>query len=88
MLPLAALADVENILDHIFQAEGFFVQNFDVILYMVGKRLLLFQQIYVADNRGKRRLNVMGNVGDELHLHALALYTFLHSGVYAVLNIV
>lgn len=55
---------------------------------MVRQPLFLLQQLHIADNGSQRRLYIMGNVGNQLHLHPLALQLFfdglLHSALYFI----
>ena len=55
---------------------------------MIRQLFLFFQQFHIADNGRQRRLDVMGNIGNQLHLHTLAadlfINRFLHSLPYFV----
>ena len=53
---------------------------------MGGQVLLLPQQGGVAHHRGEGGLQVVGDVGDELHLHPLALHLLGHGGAQALLD--
>ena len=64
------------------------VQHGDVLPGLWGGDVLLFQQIHIVDDRGQRRLNVVGHVGDELCLQVLGLHLLLHRLLQAGLYIV
>ena len=87
-LPGCRLAYLKYILHHGFQALGFTFQNGNIILYMVRQPLFLLQQLHIADDGSQRRFYIMGNVGNQLHLHPLALQLFfdglLHSSLYFI----
>ena len=47
------------------------MQHVHVFLRLLRLDVLLFQKIHIVDDGGQRRLDVVGDVGDELCLHAL-----------------
>ena len=57
---------------------GFFPQN-QHIIPCFGPKLLLFQQIEIADDAGERRFQIMRNIGDEIELHPLAFHLCVHT---------
>ena len=47
---------------------------------MLRQRFFLLQKLHIADNGGERRLDVMGDVGNQLHFHTLAFHLLVHRG--------
>ena len=50
--------------------------------------MFLLQQLGITDDRGEGGLQVMGHIGDQLHLHPLAAGALLHGGLEPLLNVV
>ena len=50
--------------------------------------LFLTQKLHIADNGGKRRLDIMGYVCYQIHLHALALHALCKRSLHALLYLI
>ena len=55
---------------------------------MVRKAILLLEKVHITDDRGERRLDVVGHIGNEFHLHSLAFDPLFHSCANALFNVV
>ena len=65
------LRRLDQILRQLLEPRGLPVQHVHVFLRLLRLDVLLFQKIDVVDDGGQRRLDVVGDVRDELCLHAL-----------------
>ncbi len=83
-LPGCCLAHGKHVLHHVFQPLGFFIQDFHIVPHMLRQFFLFFQELHIADDGGKRRLDVMGDIGDQFHFHAFALHLLVHGDGHAV----
>ena len=82
------LGGLDQIVDQLFELCRLPGQHFHVLLGPLVVQLLLLQQIHVVDDRGQGRLDVVGDVGDQLALKMLGLHALLHGGVHPVTDVV
>ena len=80
------LAHFEHILDHDAEPLGFVVEDADIVLHMLRQVLLLTEQLGIADDRGEGSLEIVGDVGDELYFHPLALHPLLQGGTHPLMD--
>ena len=55
---------------------------------MLRQPFFLFEQFHIADDRGQRGLNIMGDIGYQFYLHPFALHLFLHRLIHSIPNII
>ena len=72
------LGDLEHVLDNVVQPVRLAGDGVDVVHHMGRQVRLFFQQLHIADNGGQGRLDIVGHVGNQLHLGAVGLYALLH----------
>ena len=87
-LARGGLADLKHILHDAAQPLRLFPQNLDILFHMLGQLFLLPQQLRIADDGGERRLDVVGHVGHQFHLHPLALHLLCKRRLHALLYLV
>ena len=76
---------LHQILRELLEALGLPVEHLQVVrLLFTGVRLL--QKIHIVHNGGEGRLDIVGDVGDELCFQPLGLHALLHSLVHAFCN--
>ena len=63
---------LDQIFRQLLEPCGLPVQNIHIFLCLFRLNILFFQQIDVIDNGCKRRLDIVGDVRDELRFHALS----------------
>ena len=81
------LADLEHVLDHHRQPVCLLVDDPGVVRRRALQGLLP-QQLRVGEHGGQGRLQVVGHVGDQLHLHPLAAGLLRQGPVEARLDVV
>mgnify|MGYP000360410751 CR=1 FL=1 len=72
------LGRLHQILRQLLEALALAVQHLDIFLGLGIVDVLLFQQIHIVDDAGQRGLEIVGDVGDQLGLEALALDALVH----------
>src|SRR5699024_1747088 len=72
------LANLEQILDEVFQTVGFLVQDADVSGFFLFRQIRLFQQIHISDDRRKGGLQVVRHIGDQIGFHFGTFDLFVH----------
>ena len=77
-VPRGRLGHLEHVLDNVVQPVGLLGDGLDVVHHVGRQVRLSFQQLHIADDGGQRRLDVVGHVGDKLHLGAVGLNALLH----------
>ena len=86
-LASGSLADLKHVLDHGRQAVGLLVDDAGVVRRCALQGLLP-QQLRVGEDGGQGRFQVVGHIGDQLHLHPLTAGPLLQRAVQPRLDVV
>ena len=80
-IPAGGLGELHQVLRELLQLSGLAVQHQEVSM-LLGGGVVLLQKVHVVDDGGQGGLDVVGDVGDELGLQALALELVLHGNAH------
>ena len=86
-IPAGSLAGFDQIFDQLLQPIGFFMEHFHISTGCFIFQLLIFQQIYIGNDRSQRRFQVMGYIRDQLRFHSFPFYSMVNRFFQPHLNI-
>ena len=80
-VPAGGLGELHQVLRQLLELPGLAVQHQKVGV-LLGGGVVFLQKVHVIDDGGQGRLDIVGDVGDELRLQALALKLVLHGDAH------